>query len=75
MTGIASLALAMTSVGDATHHLAETAIHIGDFSAHAGSQIGEQKRRHIAHIVNGDVAANRGVGGHHLQNLAKAFDA
>jgi hypothetical protein len=50
---------AMTSVRDARHHLAETAIHIGDFGRHARRQIGQQEGRHVAHILDGHIAANR----------------
>ena len=39
--------------------LAETPVNMGDFCRDARGEVRQQKRGHIAHFIDGDVAANR----------------
>ncbi|KAG1240482.1 hypothetical protein G6F68_017618 [Rhizopus microsporus] len=46
-----------------------------DFAGDAGSQLRQHERGHVAHVVDGDVAAQRGLGFHELQDGREILDA
>src|SRR3712207_8721259 len=53
----------------------KAAIDIGDLAGDAVGQIREQESRGIADIFDGDVAAQRRVGLHEVEDLAEVLDA
>ena len=60
--------------GIADADVAEAAVHVGDLGGDAGGQVGHQEGRHVAHVVDGDVAAHgRGGGATAPSSLPKSL--
>ena len=46
----------------------ETGVHVGDLAGHAGGQVRQQEGGDVAHVLDGDVAAQRRLGLDELQD-------
>ena len=52
--------------------MAEAGIHVQDFSRDRRGKVGEQERGHVAHLVGGHIAPQRGVLLDELQDLPES---
>jgi len=49
--------LGRSESGQGAHHRIESAVHVGDLAGHPGRQVGQQKRRYVAHVPRRHVFA------------------
>src|SRR2546421_12352487 len=60
---------------DPCNDVAEARVDVQDLSGHRRGHVGEQERRSVAHVLDGDIAPQRRVLLDELEDLAEAADA
>src|SRR6266705_1100492 len=61
-----------SGTGYGAHHRIESTVHVGDLTRHPGRQVGQQKRRYVAHVLRRDVSPQGRILLDVLEDLAES---